>query len=92
MQHIADEIYDKIKIAYNYWTHKYESDGIMENTINNIFRDINELCYIHGLNPEEVRAANIRKLQVRFPNKFDMGEATERNLDAERNAITNKKD
>ncbi len=44
-------------------------------------------CQTNGWTMEEVMEANIRKLRVRYPEKFTEQDAEHRNLDEERGAL-----
>ena len=57
--------------------------------IGDLFWYLAILCHAHGLNFEEVMAANIDKLRKRYPQKFIEEKALLRDLEGERQVLEN---
>jgi NTP pyrophosphatase (non-canonical NTP hydrolase) len=89
LQTMAGDIFNAAD-GFNAYFKGQEDDCFYRYYLHTVFTHINDLCTAHSLNPDEVREANIRKLRARFPEKFEVSNAENRNLDAERDAITNQ--
>jgi hypothetical protein len=70
-------------IAYN---RPIEKSKEME-AVYDIYSALSLFEHIYNINGDEIRAKNIHKLEVRYPEKFTETNALNRNLDAERKTL-----
>lgn len=85
----AGELLDILKknIAY-----KKPIDYVnMKEEIGDIMWYIINLCDLYNWDLEEIMETNIKKLKIRYPEKFNFENAINRNLKAERAELENKK-
>lgn len=85
MQTEAAEIADVYKkyVAYN-----KELDLInIKEEIGDMLFYIANLCNLHGWDLRDIMDTNIKKLEVRFPDKFSQEKALNRDLDTERKIL-----
>lgn len=66
------------------------TDGYGEQPIEAIVRVVATLSHLVGVSLKDICGANIRKLKARYPDKFTTEHAINRNLDAERQALTDE--
>lgn len=79
------ELLDAYKKAFAYG--KFLDKTNIGEEIGDIFWYLINLCRMLNLDPEELMDACIKKLKIRFPNKFTEKNALDRNLVAERNSL-----
>lgn len=80
--------YDKKEWAYRKPVSEYIHNRRVE-LINTVLSRINDLYALNGLDAEKCMEQNINKLKARFPEKFDMDKANNRDLETERKTLEN---
>lgn len=81
----AGELKDAVK-RHLFYGKPLDTTNIKEE-VGDVLWYIAKICRDTGLTFDECMAANIKKLQTRFPNKFTNDAALDRNLHSERNAL-----
>jgi len=84
----AGELLDAYK-KHIYYKRELDLVNVKEE-IGDIMWYIANFCTVMGIELDELLHANLDKLKLRYPDKFDTDKAINRNLEAERNLLSEK--
>lgn len=85
---LRDSINDYVSIIKRWYAYGKVPQEELTMSIENIYYNLCDTCYSIGMSPDYVMGININKLSVRYPDKFTPEAANNRDVIAERDALS----